>query len=57
MLSFHGLFIISLLELKLSELFFGDSELVSELTNLLVVVSVFIKLDQGFLLLFLHLEQ
>lgn len=42
MLSFHGLFVFPLLELKLSELFLCSSELVAQLSNLLVVVSVLV---------------
>ena len=56
-LGFHGLFVVSLLELQLAELFFGDSELVAQLANLLVVIAVLVQLDERLLLLLLHLEE
>ena len=56
-LGFHGLFVVSLLELQLAELFFGDSELVAQLSNLLIVIAVLVQLDERLLLLLLHLEE
>ena len=44
-LGLHGFLIVALFKLQLAELLFGHSELVAQLANLLIVVTMFVKFD------------
>jgi hypothetical protein len=57
MLCLHAFFVLSLLELKFAEVFLGNSELVVQFRNFVVILSLLVKSLKCFFLFSLNFYQ